>query len=341
MLQTERGLEKKPFKPVKIDEKKEQEPDYLSQIEAAAQEIVPKLPEVEHQEISLEATEKALEIMKKAVFAPVDKYQIMASTALYLHSRELRSVPGQEDRKLIPPGDLDVVVFDRDEFNQIIERLSNLAHREPDVESVNIEAMQRVSRSEDTEVARGTMVFKQGGELHEYPFEFFLNDQGTHRLINPDTFKMSSNVDSLNILDTEGLKRQYIENFNLENRQFKQVEKILEYITNNSEIKELINSIFEQRLKNGEWPADENYNFILEHYGISGDDLAMIYRLNSELQQAYRSGDEEQVEMRRGQISKILSGQKSKLAKRSRNIQALNDLRSIELNRPQAPEYIN
>lgn len=272
-------------------------------------------------EEKVRATEVGLEVMRN-VFSGLDNYVVMASTALYLHGKSIEQTSGEERFiDSIPPGDLDVAVFDQGDFNAIMERLQRIeAH--PSVDSVSIKRPEQIP-GEDTKKMNGHIILNMEGKKYKYSLEFFLNTRGTHRLINPQTQKMSQKQEGIRVLNLEGLQRQYQTNLSIEKRIDAAVEPIREALTTDADVISVIHEGFEHWAENKTWPESGKFKDLVDHFQITPKDLAIAYGLNKDLREAEGSGNVAASTVIRSQLARVLGPFKTKVEKRRKNVREI------------------
>ena len=305
----------------------------LATIELAAKKIIPELPTKSDERLSVEIIEKILPILKEA-FSGVKKYTIFASTALYLHARDL---PQAEESLKLTPGDLDVMFHDELALSHFIEKLSNLSQKNAAIDKVEFDDYHKLKPGDDTKASRGVINFRFNDKEYQFPFEIFVNEIGTDRILPPDVYNKSVPINGLTVLKTAGLRRQYIKNYNFEKQLYRRVDDIVRNFTEDPGMLKLMQKIFTERASAGAWPENSELDYILKHYNITADELALVYRLNEALRNAMVDNDMARIEELEGQLSSILAKKKSKVRKRARNIEALRALKAINV---VTPEYI-
>jgi hypothetical protein len=125
---------------------------------------VPDAEQESSREVLEHATEQMLTLFCRHI-APVfdGRYVIFASTGLYLHGKK------HHDYALMqPPGDLDVVVFDRALLDRLLERLQRI----PGV-VIDGDGIRRPFHGQETQMVSGHVRMRVDDIEIEYPFEFF------------------------------------------------------------------------------------------------------------------------------------------------------------------------
>jgi hypothetical protein len=267
--------------------------------------------------INIERTDTPSEIKKAAadagimimrdVLKGIDDCVVFASTALYLQGLERGIVEFQ-----IPPGDFDASVTQEQTLKQIQERLSNV----PNVEFHNDGKWKRIVG--DSQVLSGQIIMDIQTPLGEqrvaYPFEFFLRTFITDESI----LRHRENVRGLNVLTMEGLQQQYLNNLKFELRISENTEAVARY---------LLNPLVERQLQLFlEGATDPVAEQILKRLELTVDDIKTFYRTRNEIASSLATTGES-FEERMSDLAVLLSGFKTKIPKRQKNIEQIRDRR--------------
>jgi hypothetical protein len=184
--------------------------------------MVEDLPDAEHHL----AVEQGLKVFRN-ILSGVDDYTLFASTAMYLNGKRLaeRGVSLGEEMER-PPGDIDIAVFSREAMNRLTERIHGLpgAH-------INNEGRPKRIQGEDAMKLSGTVPvrFEVNGveQQAEYEFEVYLNSS----IVTPDVTRNNiRKAGGFNVLNLEGLRRQYERNLRVEGKIDELVEQISQFL---------------------------------------------------------------------------------------------------------------
>lgn len=261
------------------------------------------------QEVRERITDLGLDIMKD-VMDGVD-HTVFASTALYIHGKK----HGLEDLTTTP-GDFDANVVSESDLMRVRERLSNVPGVKFDRDGefktfptdksqlLSGEILMRLSEDEDEDYA--------------YPFEIF-----------QDSFLLPKNIKrfqkkerGLTVLSLEGLKNQYEKNLAFETR-IQDFVNTMERFFEQPEVQLAAFDMEEALNEHGIDMAD-----LEEQLEMSKKQMQEFYNLR---EVANRSINREERENLEKDIVVLLSGLKTKIEKRKKNILLLQNLLRMEV----------
>ncbi len=287
-------------------------------------------------------TEIGLTIIQ-GVLDGVQDYTVFASTSLYLHGQKY----GIKELAAQAPGDFDCAVESMQTLVRIRSKLSNV----PGVEFENNGDFFKFP----TDEAR-----KLGGVIHvglrtaegikkvPYEFEFFLNS-----FIIPDKpDEYQENIHGMKMLSLEGLQKQYQRNLSFEGKVFEETGHVVKFLLQ-PEIETILRAAIAEKQAHSDDPENaqipQEAFRIIQHLDIGLDDLATFYKTKEQLkgkgptitltkdhgdgtsevvQQAFERGQE--IALTR-ELSMVISGFKTKVLKRMRDLKRLQKLQRIEL----------
>lgn len=275
-------------------------------------------------------TDMGLELMR-TVLSDIDDYTIFASSAMYLHSD--RNEPGSEEQTMMntPPGDLDIAMWSREDFDRFQQRVSNL-DRSDQVKRVEIDRKGKTKRlsGQTTETWGGVIVLNgDDGEEAAYHFEVFLNTDNSDRLMDTTTRRLTTKRRGLNVLTMEGLQRQYTKNLELEHRVSDAAVRIHETLTSDERILGMVDEAFTQWQKTGAWPADQKWIELLDQIGISARQLAEYYVLDQKMRDIDPADQnaEEKRQARWTEMTAIVGEFKTKVRARKKKVRGIRHAR--------------
>lgn len=242
-------------------------------------------------EVREKATEDMVQLMRE-VLRGLEKYAVFASTGLYLYGKRIDDASLRQ-----PPGDLDVAVEDEATLHEIMQRLRNVSGVTFDHEGI------ARPFHDETRVLAGKVLMSVNDTIISYPFEFFQNS----RIVNENVFRHREKIEGLNVLTLEGLKKQYINNLALETRILRAVDEVSAFLNEHAE--EL----------QQEGPLRD---VVCTTYNLSDEQLHDFYDIQRRLSTERNEKERERLQSIN---SRILSGVKTKVAKRLRNVQQLSE----------------
>lgn len=254
-----------------IEEKKTQSPE---QEREGALEIE-QVPE----EAQREAIEKTLDNLRE-VFQGLRNYTLFGSAALYMNGRRLAERGTTLDAEIErTPGDIDIAVFKRDEMLELAKRLA----RVPGVELKNNGQPKRLA-GEDAYRLKGVMevpVEIEGEKtMVKYPIEAYLHSNiVTDRVANGTVRRM----EGLNVLNLEGLRRQYERNLSVEGRIDENVEKMTNFLeSSHPEAQAFVQDVLSAQHAN---ELSGQSRSILDHWKINLSDMKDVLKLQEDINQ--------------------------------------------------------
>jgi hypothetical protein len=261
------------------------------------------------QEVRERITDFGLDIMKD-IMNGVD-HTVFASTALYIHGKK-----HQLGELVTTPGDFDCNVETVEELQRVRERLLKV----PGIQ-LDRDGEFKTFPTDQSRLLSGEILMRlseEDTEDYAYPFEIF-----------QDSFLLPDNIErfqqrerGLTVLSLEGLKRQYEKNLAFENR-----------------IQDFVDTMERFLLQPEINLAAFDMNEELDKHEIDMADLEEQLEMNkAQMQEFYklrdsadRSINEKEREALEQDIVKLLSGLKTKIEKRKKNIHQLQELLKIEV----------
>ena len=258
-------------------------------------------------EIRRSTTVKGLDLMKTLLNNGSD-YVVFASTALYLHGKE--SGIAELD---VPPGDFDAAVAS-------IEDLKDLRTAIGNVPGSHFENNGDWKRFSDGAIAlQGHITMEvptsEGMVKADYPFEIFYNSF----IISDRIMEQSQRVDGLNALSLEGLQMQYFENLKLESKVGASVRETAKF---------LLNPKVEKMMKQSE--THPTAKKLAKRLQLSTKDINEFYEARDSITGERALTEDEMGELQ-GEMARTLSGLKTKLEKRKRDLDRLRKLRKLKV----------
>ena len=263
-----------------------------------------------------EVTDRALAIFRD-VLGPRADYAVMASTAMYLHGRELERAGDERGKDLdVTPGDFDALVASKDALDDIRTRLSKV----PGIEFDN-DGKYGHFLGQPTEILSGTVDIRtetpEGSIVIPYDFEFFHQT----RIAGNNAMRDTKQLEGLPVLGFEGLMTQYKNNLELESRVEAGVEKVAAYLTEPAIAARIRGEIEAGNLS----PETEED---LQRLDISAEQAGHFYRRQDEIDLIRKNLQEfpqnealqKNLQDQLAQRAIILAGLKTKVAKRELNV---------------------
>lgn len=291
-----------------------------------------KLPE----EIKQQVTDKGLDILR-TTFSHLDGYVIFASTGKYLHGK----AKGIEELRKAP-GDFDIAVFDDQTLDEIRRRFADV----PEVQFLNVEqtADERKAEknylthedvlsgrqvvfkpftNEQTRALKGRIVIKVDEKISKYKLGIKFEIFSRTNVVDPRLQRYSETVLGLNTLSMEGLKKQYIRSESKETHVAK----------NRDAVRTLLDEEKIRLLFASDEPLTDEARTIMEKISLTREDILAYYRLSKELS-AIPEQETDAREKKEIEISKLLSGFKTKIESRQASIQALTNAERLVIQSP-------
>lgn len=285
--------------------------------ESAKEEVIDVESPALAPEIKAEVTDTALDLMRD-VFSGIDDYVIFASTAMYLQGRE-RGI----DTLDVPPGDLDVAVSSEETLKRVRERLGNV----PGVRFDNSGRFKQF-KGEDAKVLSGTITMKvntsEGRKTFSYPFEVFYQS----RMVKNETASKGEKLRGLNVLNLEGLQKQYGENLKFESRVQQSADEVAKFLAN-PEIAQRLQAEL-AKAEPDPWVGE-----LKKSLQLSDQDLQNFYKIKAEMDAAKADGtfDKKAFDSK---LATTLAGLKTKIPKRLKNVMEVHD--ALRVNVGEEPE---
>ncbi len=281
--------------------------------------------DIEHpntpKEIKEQAFEHGIKLMREAL-NDIDGYSVFASTAMYLQGRRA----GIDEFQVLP-GDFDAVAHSLQDLRRIQERMNNV----PGFQETKSELV----LAGDAEAFNGEIIMqvetKDGPVKANYPLEFFFGSF----IVDKDVFKHTEKAAGLNVLSMEGLQSQYANNLEFEKRVGKGVQDVARFLLQDGGTNPDGEQIPEVASLMKEQLSQENITSplaveIMKRFGLTKEKLAHFYKIVDEV-----GGDEEGsvavLEEQIGEISKTLSGFKTKIPKRAKNLREIREASKLEI----------
>lgn len=282
--------------------------------EEVAQTLTPELEETKVDVIDIEdpatdpeikraAADAGLALMRE-VLRGIDGYVVFASSARYLHGKA-KDIPGFDT----PPGDFDGAVWDHDTLRNIQERLSNV----PGVRFDRDGKWKRMGGG--AEVMGGEVIMEvdtsTGRQKVAYPFEFFYDTF----IVTQDIRRQRETVSGLQTLSLDGLQQQHFNNLRFENRVGANTQQVAKFLVN-PEVETQLKGI----LSGDKDPAAEA---MLKRLDLTQNDLQEFYRMRDHIVTTSFSKSGDVLEERISDLAILLSGFKTKIPKRIKDIELL------------------
>jgi hypothetical protein len=269
-------------------------------------------------ESKFETTDKSLELMRQ-VLHEIPDYLVFASTAMYLHGKE----KGIEEL-VVPPGDLDIAVGSRRSLDRMRERLANV----PGIKFDNQGKFQRFP-GEDARKLSGEIPIemKVDGKdtVVNVPFEAFYRSN----IVTKDIMRHQEKVRGLNILNLEGLQRQYLANVLVESKVKQSTDKLVDKLTNpffeSTLRKQLDNVTSGKQAEPEHWVSE-----LLQQLDLTTEELQEFYQEKDKFEKSAIKDPAAKAEYDK-KITGLLAGRKAKLPKRIKNIEQLKAAGKIEI----------
>ncbi|MBI4714067.1 hypothetical protein HY771_02695 [Candidatus Uhrbacteria bacterium] len=260
-------------------------------------------------EIKKTVADAGIKLMRE-VLRGIDGYVVFASTGLYLQG----TARGLEDLQ-IPPGDFDVVVETDKDLKLIQERLRNV----PGVRFENNGKWKPMSGGAQVLSGDVLMTLKTtaGEKKIRYPFEFYLDTF----IADQNIIQHKDQLAGLNVLSLEGLQQQYLNNLQFESRVGKRVEEVARFLLE-PEIERMILGSFQSGEKN------QDVEEIMESLSLNRDEIENFYKIRDEMFPSLSLSGEE-LEEKLSKVAVVLSGYKTKLPKRLKNVQQIQEHRKL------------
>lgn len=273
------------------------------------------------------ATDQGLEVLRAAL-NHLDGYIIFASTAKYLHGKAKGIAELQQ-----APGDFDLAVFDRHKLDEIRDRLLRTANVEflnveptPDELSAGKKYLQRtdvdIGRAvtfkpfpgEQTLALKGRIIVNiatnAGEKNFAIPFEVFAKTN----IIADDLRRYQETVGGLKTLSLEGLERQYMASLEKETRVAKQREQVRKFLDDPT-----VRNLLTQGI-------DPSATQVLDNLALTAREVQNYYAMNDALNQTTNSAEHDKLAE---EISKLLSGFKTKIPSREQSLAKLKTARRL------------
>lgn len=306
--------------------------------EQARQEgtVVEVQPLIDLEKATIQAPEKRKVIdqclgLLNEVMKGLHGYFIFASTAMYMHAKELpEDAPGRAEM-MRSPGDLDMHITSEKTLRAVMQRLERAAQVDPEfVQQVHFEnnGKPRQLRGQDTAVLPGFIIVQTDGKTYKYPFEFFMNHRGTDQLMQGPTKERVTTVNGLRVLSHEGLQRQYTRNYEIETRVDQAVERTMHALTHDKHYVHLIQQSFDAFLHEG--VIKPEFQELLHQLEVASPyELSKLYVLYDQMQTApERSAQHEDAKK---QMAEILGPFKTKAFKRLHDAEIVAQLNRVEV----------
>lgn len=282
--------------------------------EEVAQTLTPELEETKADVIDIEDPETDPEIKRAAadaglalmreVLRGIDGYAVFASSARYLQG-QAKDIPGFD----APPGDFDGAVWDRDTLRHIQERLANV----PGVQFDRDGKWKRMGGG--SEVMGGEVIMEvdtsEGRRKVNYPFEFFYGNF----IVTQDVKRQRETVFGFQTLSLDGLQQQHLNNLRFENRVGANTQQVAKFLVN-PEVETQLKSL----LSGDKDPAAEA---MLKRLDLTQNDLQEFYRMRDHIVTTSFSESGDVLEEHISDLAILLSGFKTKIPKRIKDIRLL------------------
>ncbi len=253
-------------------------------------------------EIRMAAADAGIALMRD-VLNGIDDCVVFASTALYLQGIQRGITEFQ-----VPPGDFDAAVTQEQTLRRIQERISNV----PGATFENDGQWKKMGG--EAQLLSGQIIMDiqtpHGEKRVAYPFEFFLNTF----IADKRVLQYQENLSGLNVLTMEGLQNQYLNNLNFELRVGVNTETVAKFLLQPQVERQL------QRFLDGE--TDPVVDKILQRLELTSDDVRKFYSIRNEMMSSL-SASGESFEERMSDLAILLSGFKTKIPKRQKNVEQL------------------
>ncbi|MBI1908138.1 hypothetical protein HYS28_01830 [Candidatus Uhrbacteria bacterium] len=269
----------------------------------------PNVPE----RLKREATEKALGAWRK-LLADVPDYVVFASTAMYLHGTEHGI-----DELDVPPGDFDVAVMNKQTLARLAERFGNV-----DEITLDHDGQPRRFVGEDSMRMSGTLAIPMESDGKEFtllqPFEFYYNSV----IVTPRVLRTIEHARGFRVLGMEGLQAQYGNNLKRELQQQDVIDGKFAFLMEHKD--ELAAELARRANHADEVPLvpSRRYAEIAQAAGLTPGQLESFFT------HAEGLGDADTRIAAEKAIATLLSGSKTKVAKRWHNVEQLQDLQRLE-----------
>lgn len=259
-------------------------------------------------EIKKATADAGISVMRE-VLRGIDDCVVFASTALYLQgmSRDIADLQ-------VPPGDFDATVAKEETLSHIQERLTNV----PGVEFDNDGKWKKLAGGADVLTGKIVMTIQtSSGEKHvAYPFEFFLRTM----IADASVLRHQERLSGLNVLTMEGLQKQYFNNLRFESRVGMSTERVATFLMDPSIERQL------QAFVSG--TDDPEAQKMLDDLCLTKEDVHKFYEARNEMMTSL-SQSGEQLEERLSDLATLLSGFKTKIPKRQKNLEQLRQARNM------------
>ena len=288
--------------------------------EGRIEEEKPERLSVESRKLDIEtrkrATEKGMALMKE-ILSPIETYAVFASTGMYLQGKA-KDLPELQTL----PGDFDVVVAKERDLQILRERLGNV----PGVRFKHDGGFKRFP-GEDTRVLSGFLPIEERGPtgkplIIDYEFEIFWNS----RIVTDRIIDEREPVLGFQVLTLEGLSNQYMNNLAFETAIEESSTEVVRFLT------DPIHEPF-IRAEIERWQSIEDKSAMQASEVLI--DLTNELELGpTELLEFYAEIDnyrgmnaDQDPEVATSTMAKILSGQKTKVRKRTDDLGKLGAVR--------------
>jgi hypothetical protein len=278
--------------PRNIPEELQEKAENKAPLEAAPEADIEKEPEdpsVRFEDLPKEEQERllpyALAGMRMAL-SGVKDYAVFASTAMYLNGERLKEQGDEAGEELMtPPGDFDAAVFSEQSLEKIRSVLGNMQDKEASHHvEFDHEGKYVTIPGEEMKKLAGKFVFnaevKNGEETEvkpvKYDFEFFYKS----RVVSPELAQgRTLERDGLQILNLEGLQKQYENNLEFEGRIENNVNALTEELQSEG------GNDFRTELAawDGETPLSQETRNVLDHLEVKAEDMKEVFELQQKI----------------------------------------------------------
>ncbi|OGY85467.1 MAG: hypothetical protein A2233_04090 [Candidatus Kerfeldbacteria bacterium RIFOXYA2_FULL_38_24] len=265
------------------------------------------------------------------VFADQKNYLVFGSTATYVYATQLGIKKGHKLTELLKlPGDFDATIFEEKTLQTIIYRLFDLPQHFPEIERVEFEknAVLQPLPNTNTTVVAGSIRLSTP-RSYNYDFEFFYNPDNTDAVITAQTQQHTTFFHGLRVLDIEGIYEQVKNILRVEMSIEDEIQLLVYDFTKDPEIIAQVKQDFLRWQKQNEIGMSfypQTATQVLQKYNLNFLTLAQLYVIQNKIDQAFAQHNYHQAEKYITQRSVLLSRIKTKIAKRLRNLEILQEL---------------